>query len=63
MPKMIWLYRCTHCRGEMATKSAFTRDESPPAKSIDASVVTSKPSFRYARCRRPSLTGGQTTGR
>ena len=35
MPKMIWLYRCTHCRGQMATESAFTRDESSPAKTIE----------------------------
>ena len=35
MPKMIWLYRCTCCGGEMATESAFTRDESPPAKTIE----------------------------
>ena len=35
MPKMIWLYKCNYCGGKMATVSAFTRDESPPAKTIE----------------------------
>ena len=48
MTKMIWLYQCEVCNAELATESAFTRDEGPPAKAIEC-VACEKTTMRPVR--------------